>query len=325
MRPFELARPDSLAGAMAAVQAPGAMYVAGGTTIVDLVRAGAERPSRLVDINRIPGLVGVARTEGGFRIGALARMADVAADETVAAAMPAVVQSLRLAASTQIRNMASIGGNLLQRTRCPYFRKPDHGCNKRTPGSGCAAAEGDDKAAAIFGASGACRAVYPGDLAIALIAFDAELEIASAEGEMRLMPLADLHRLPGEAPHLDTTLAAGDLITALRIPASASARRSVYCKVRDRASYEFALVSVAAGLDVDGSGLIRDARLAAGGVGTVPWRLTEAEQALIGTEHGTQAWARAADLAVRDAVPGRQNAYKVDLLKRTLVAVLRNL
>jgi xanthine dehydrogenase YagS FAD-binding subunit len=305
---------DAIAAALA-----GGRYIAGGTTLIDLMREEVERPERLIDINRLP--LREIRPDGDrLVIGALARMADVAAHPGVVQAQPLIVEALLEGASPQLRNVASIGGNLLQRVRCPYFRTLDAPCNKRDPGSGCAAIDGINGGHAILGTSDHCVATHPSDLAVALVALDGVVLLRGPDGERRLR-VEDLYRLPGETPHLEHTLAPGELIVAVEVPHGAYAAGARYLKVRDRASYEFALVSIAAALEIE-DGVIRAARLAAGGVGTMPWRLRRCEDALIGERVGRTAWQAAADLATEGARPLSGNHFKVELLRRTVVRAL---
>jgi xanthine dehydrogenase YagS FAD-binding subunit len=318
MLPFVLEKARSAEEAIAAAAA-GARYIAGGTTLIDLMREEVERPERLIDINALP--LGGVRVEGNdLVIGALARMAEVAAHPDVQRLQPLIAESLIEGASPQLRNMASMGGNLLQRNRCPYFRMLDAACNKRTPGSGCAAIEGLNAGHAIFGTSSWCVATHPSDVAVALVALDATMRVRGPLGE-RSFPVEQLFRLPGDTPHLEHTLQPGELIIEIRVPGAAYARHARYLKVRDRASYEFALVSAAAALLVE-QGVIQQARLAAGGVGTVPWRLRECETALIGRRPDRQSFETAAKLAMRGAHPLHHNQYKLELLPRTIVRAL---
>jgi xanthine dehydrogenase YagS FAD-binding subunit len=317
MLPFTLEKASGVEQAIAAA-AGGGRYIAGGTTLVDLMREEVERPERLIDINALP--LGGVRVEGGaLVIGALARMAEVAAHPDVRRLWPLIAESLIEGASPQLRNMASIGGNLLQRVRCPYFRMLDAPCNKRTPGAGCAALDGLNAGHAILGTSDHCVATHPSDLAVALVALDATLRVRGPEGE-RSFPVEDLFRLPGDTPHLEHSLRPQELIVELRVPGGALGGGR-YLKVRDRASYEFALVSAAAALTVEG-GTIREARLAAGGVGTRPWRLRACEEALVGRAPERAVFAAAAEHAVQDARPLHHNHYKLDLLPRTIVRAL---
>ncbi|WP_026623372.1 xanthine dehydrogenase YagS FAD-binding subunit [Ensifer sp. WSM1721] len=318
MLPFVLEKPQSTEDAIAAA-ASGARYIAGGTTLVDLMREEVERPERLVDINKLP--LGGIRVEGeDLVIGALARMAMVAADPNVQRLQPLIAESLIEGASPQLRNMASMGGNLLQRVRCPYFRMLDAGCNKRTPGSGCAAIEGLNAGHAILGTSDHCIATHPSDVAVALVALDATMRVRGPKGE-RSFPVEELFRLPGDTPHLEHTLLPGELIMEIRVPGGSYGSRARYLKVRDRASYEFALVSAAVALSIEG-GVIRQARLAVGGVGTRPWRLRNCETALVGKRPQRQAFEDAAQLSTQGARPLHHNQFKVELLPRTIVRAL---
>lgn len=318
MYSFVLERPTTTADAIAAAAA-GARYIAGGTTLVDLMREEVERPERLIDINKLP--LGGIRVEGDHLvIGALARMADVAADENVKRLQPMVSESLIEGASPQLRNMASMGGNLLQRVRCPYFRMLDVGCNKRTAGSGCSALEGLNAGHAILGTSDHCVATHPSDVAVALVALDATMLVRGPQGE-RVFPIEELFKLPVDTPHLEHTLLPGELIIELRIPGGAAGQRSRYLKVRDRASYEFALVSAAVALVIE-NGVIGQARIAVGGVGTRPWRLRDCETALIGKVPDRQSFEDAAARSVEGARPLHHNHFKVELLPRTIVRAL---
>jgi xanthine dehydrogenase YagS FAD-binding subunit len=318
MRPLTYARAATVDDAIALVAAdPAAAFLAGGTTEVDLIRAGISPSDRLVDINDLP-LGGVEETAGGgLRIGALERMSDVARAPVVAERYPAIARALLLGASEQLRNMASMGGNLRQRTRCPYLRDGVSPCNKRDPGSGCAALEGFNRGHAILGTSEHCIATHPSDVAVALAAFDAGVETLGPDGA-RSIPFDDFFLLPGDSPHLEHPLRHGELIVAIALPPAPIARRSVYLKFRDRQSYEFALVSVAAALDVR-DGVVADARLALGGVGTKPWRARRAEVALIGGPADAAAFRRAALAELEAAAPRRHNAFKVELAARAAV------
>jgi xanthine dehydrogenase YagS FAD-binding subunit len=327
MEAFSYQRPSDTAAAIAALAAdPQAAFIAGGTELVNWMKEGIQSPRALVDINDLP-LAEIAAGEDHLRLGALARMSDVAAHPAVRRGWPAVVEALELAASPQLRNMASIGGNLLQRTRCPYFRAETAlPCNKRAPGSGCSALHGDHRGAAIFGWSQACVATHPSDVAVPLVALDARLRIRGPRGE-RLLALADLHRLPGEQPERETTLEHGELIIAIEVPVSAAARRSRYLKVRERCSYEFALVAAAAAIEMaqgDGGsgGRIREARLALGGVAAKPWRLPEAEERLRGAPLELASLRAAVDAGFGAPLPLAGNAWKVELAKRAAVRAL---
>ncbi|RZK48527.1 MAG: xanthine dehydrogenase family protein subunit M [Hymenobacter sp.] len=301
---------------------PTAAYLAGGTTLLDLMKANLAEPPQLIDINLLP-FKGIEQTKEGLRIGALERMSDVGEHPLVVQQYPAVSQSLLLAASPQLRNMASMGGNLLQRTRCGYFRDAAFPCNKRVPGSGCPALEGDNHNLAILGVSETCIAnAYPGDLAVALVALDAVLTLENAKGKQRRVPVTEFYLLPGKTPQRETVLEPGELIVAITIPAAVHAQRSAYVKVRERASYAYALASAAVGLDVQ-AGTIRSARVALGGVGAQPWRSREAEKVLVGQPATEATFRAAATAALRGAQPRRENAYKVELAQNTLVRALQ--
>ena len=300
---------------------PQSAYIAGGTTLLDLMKAGLEEHAQLVDINRLP-FTGIEQTTDGLRIGALERMSDVGEHALLVQQYPAVSESLLLAASPQLRNMASIGGNMLQRTRCGYFRDPAFPCNKRNPGSGCPALAGDSHNLAILGTSEACIATaYPGDLAVALAAFDAVLTLENAKGKQRRVSVTEFYLMPGKTPQRETVLEPGELIVAVTIPAAAHARRSTYLKVRERSSYAYALASAAVGLDVQ-AGTIRSARVALGGVGTKPWRSPEAEKVLTGAPATEATFRAAAVAALRGAQPRAENRFKVVLAQNTLVQAL---
>jgi len=318
MIPFTLEQVRTLEAAVRA-GADGGRYIAGGTTLVDLMREEVERPEHLVDINALP-LAAIRADGDALAIGALARMSDVAAHPEVRRHQPLIAEALVEGASPQLRNMASIGGNLLQRVRCPYFRMRDAACNKRDPGSGCAALHGINHGHAVLGTSGYCIATHPSDLAVALVALDATMRVVGPEGE-RSFAVEELYRLPGDTPHLEHTLRPGELIVEVQVPGGAHARRARYLKVRDRASYEFAVVSAAVALDLAGD-LVREARVAVGGVGTRPWRLRAVEAALAGRRAGRESFEAAAQLAAEGAAPREHNAYKVELLPRTIVRAL---
>ena len=295
-------------------------YVAGGTNQIDLMKVGISRPRHLVDIAGL-GLAGIEERGATIRIGALATNAAVADHPLVRRHAPLVSLCLMQGASGQIRNAATVGGNLLQRTRCPYFYDLGSRCNRRVAGQGCDAIGGMDRTNAVLGGSDACIAVHPSDMALAMVALDAQLNVLGAGGE-RSLPVVDLHRPPGDRPDLETTLAPDDLILSVDIPVRAGlAAHSAYHKVRDRRSYAFALVSVAAALEVKG-GVVQDARLAAGGVATTPLRLREAERALIGRPVLPEAFRDAAEAATRGAVPGRHNGFKTALLRGVMVRAL---
>ncbi|GIE90750.1 FAD binding domain-containing protein [Actinoplanes regularis] len=326
MRAFAYAAPATVAEAVDALVAlgPGAKFLAGGTNLYDLMRLEVETPPAVVDIHRLAGFEAID-TAGATELifGAGARMSDVADDPVVRAEYPALSESLRLAASQQLRNMATVGGNLLQRTRCGYFRGgSQYPCNKREPGSGCAARGGIDSGHAVLGVSDACIATYPGDWAVALLAFDATIDVAGPHGE-RSVAVAELHLEPGDTPQREHTLAADELILRIRVPVSRAGAGSTYLKIRPRESYAFALASAAAGLSLDPGGTVSDCRIALGGVATRPWRCTAAEQSLLGGRLTTDAARRAGEIAFADARPGRHNAFKIELGIRTVAEALR--
>ncbi|NML63670.1 xanthine dehydrogenase family protein subunit M [Hymenobacter sp. RP-2-7] len=294
-----------------------AAFIGGGTTLIDIMKSNIEQHSLLIDINRL-ALTGINDTAEGLRIGTLEHMSTVGEHPQVVQNYPAISESLLLSASPQLRNMATMGGNLLQKTRCGYYRDVAFPCNKRVPGSGCPAQTGDNRTLAIFGTSPSCIATNASDLAVALVALDARLTLENAKGQSRTLPLTEFYKLPGSTPNIETHLQPDELITAITVPAAGHARRSHYLKVRDRASYAYALVSAAVGLDVQG-GLIRSARVALGGVGTVPWRVPAVEKYLVGKPATEDTFRAAAALAVRDAAPREQNKFKVELAQRTLV------
>jgi len=322
MKPFDYQRAaDTSTAARAA--AKGAMMIAGGTNLLDLMKLQVLTPDSLIDITRL-GLDGIEPTkEGGLRIGALVTNSDLAADMAVRRSWPMLAQALLAGASGQLRNKATTGGNLLQRTRCYYFYDTAAPCNKRMPGSGCSAIGGATRLHAILGASAQCIATHPSDMAVAMLALDAAVEIEGVSGECRTLPLNDLYCLPGDTPHIETTLAPGDLITAVVLPPARPGRQT-YRKVRDRASYAFALVSVAARIDIVDT-RITAATLAFGGIAPRPWRDDAVEQALIGQPPTRATFETAADTLLAEAVPMDGNAFKVPLLRRTLIATLTTL
>ncbi|WP_433226777.1 FAD binding domain-containing protein [Microtetraspora malaysiensis] len=323
MIPFEYLRAGDPAEAVAAVAGrPGAAFLGGGTNLVDHMKLGVAGPDLLVDVSRLP-LDRVEEIAGGLRIGAAVRNSDLAAHPLVRERYPVLARALLSGASGQLRNVATTAGNLLQRTRCPYFQDVTTPCNKRVPGSGCSAAGGYTRYHAILGASEHCVATHPSDMAVAMVALDAVVAVLGPGGA-RTLPLADLYRLPGDAPQRDTVLEHGDLITAVELPHLPFARRSAYRKVRDRASFSFALVSVAAALDLDG-GLVRDVRLALGGVAHKPWRATRAEAELRGGPATEDAFRRAAEAELAAARPLPGNAFKVAMTRNAVVATLRAL
>ncbi len=317
MKAFTYERADSVeAAARAVAQRPGAKFIAGGTNLLDLMKLRVEAPVHLVDVNRLD-LARIEETaEGGLRVGTLVRNSDLAADARVRSRYPVLARALLAGASGQLRNKATTGGNLLQRTRCYYFYDPSKPCNKRTPGTGCSAIGGYTRNHAILGASEHCIATHPSDMAVAMRALDAKVETVDGAGQRRVIPIADFHRLPGDTPHVDTQLAQGELVTSVVLPPPPPGRQ-LYRKVRDRASYAFALVSVAAIVDVV-DGAIRGGRLAFGGVAHKPWRDLAAEQAL--ADAGADA---AADTLLQGARGQGDNDFKIPLLRRVLAGVLR--
>ena len=318
---FAYTRAGSVAeAARLAADDPLAAFIAGGTNLVDLMKVDVVRPTRLVDIARLPLAAIEDRPDGGLRLGALATNATTARDDRVAARYPLLAQAILAGASTQLRNVATNGGNVLQRTRCPYFYDPASPCNKRRPGTGCAAIDGENRLHAILGASDRCIATHPSDMAVALAALAAVVRVSGPDGD-RAIPFADLHRLPGTTPEVEHSLAPGEVITAIDLPAEGFARHFAYLKVRDRASYAFAIVSVAAALDLDG-GTIRAARLALGGVAPKPWRDEDAEALLVGRPATAEAFAAAADFVVRDAKGHRRNAFKIPLARNAIAKAL---
>ncbi|MGH9818886.1 MAG: FAD binding domain-containing protein [Pyrinomonadaceae bacterium] len=322
MQPFKFTQAaDAGTAIQAALANGGARFVAGGTNIIDLMKEGVENPSELIDVTRL-NLAQVRTTAGGISIGALAKNTDTANHPLVRRDYPLLTQAILAGASAQIRNMATNGGNLMQRTRCSYFYDVSMPCNKRAPGSGCGAMEGVNRTHAIFGWSDKCVAVHPSDMAVALAALDAVVNVQGAGGKSRAVPFADFHRLPGDSPEKDNTLERGELITSIDIPKNNFAGNSYYLKVRDRASYAFALVSVAAAIEL-GGGKIKQARLAMGGVAHKPWRAFEAEKYLMGKAATGENFAAAADLEMRDAKTLEHNKFKVELGRRSIVLALR--
>ena len=319
MKPFSYVRPADASAAIAAASASDARFLAGGTTLVDLMRLEVMTPSALVDLGRVP-LTAIAKQGDGLRIGAMASNSDVANHALVTERYPLLAQALLAGASQQVRNMASVGGNLLQRTRCPYFRDLGVPCNKRAPGSGCSALDGYTRSHAILGTSESCIATHPSDMCVALAALDAVVHTRGA-GRERAIPFGEFHTLPGDHPEIESALEPGELVTHIELPASPFAAHAHYVKVRDRAAFAFALASAAVGLDV-ADGKIRAARIALGGVATRPWRAAEAEQALIGQAPNRASFERAAAAAIVDPKPRRDNAFKVALAKRTIVRAL---
>jgi xanthine dehydrogenase YagS FAD-binding subunit len=314
-------RASNLNAAVGAVAAnPRAKFLAGGTNILDLMKEDVERPNELVDLTRLK-LTEIKAARGGVSIGALAKNADTANHPLIRQHYPLLTMAIVAGASGQLRNMATNGGNLLQRTRCQYFYDTAMPCNKREPGTGCGALEGLNRMHAILGWSEQCVATYPGDMANALYALDAVLRIRGASGRERRIPIDEFHRLPGDTPEKDTNIEHAELIVAIELPRSSFAKNAYYLKVRDRASYAFALVAVAAALELD-RGTIQQSRVVLGGVAHKPWRSGEAEAALSGKPASEESFRRAAEAALNDAKPLAQNAYKVELAKRAIVRAL---
>ncbi|HEY0749439.1 MAG TPA: xanthine dehydrogenase family protein subunit M [Steroidobacteraceae bacterium] len=329
MRPFVFERAADLPQAVKLGAATGqgetdapTQFLAGGTTLIDLMKLEVLRPQRVVDLGPVrASWTGIDFTPSGMRLGAFAKMSTVADDARVLSQFPVIAQSLQLAASAQIRNMATLGGNVLQRTRCPYYRDPSwSACNKRVPGSGCAAIKGFNRNHAVLGVDDTCISQYPGDFAIALIALDAQVELTGPEGSRRI-PFASLHAPVQSQPHIETTLKPGELIVAFQIPAGAWTRRSLYLKVRDRASYEFAIASAAVALALDGE-TVREARIGLGGMAYQPWRSQDAERMLVGRPLTESGAAAAAAAALKGAMSHGNNDYKPELARRTIVRAL---
>lgn len=321
METFAYGRAESADAAIAAlVSRPDATYLAGGTTLLDLMKLGVSAPGAVVDVTRLPAGQVSELEGGGLRLGALTRNSDVAEDARVRARYPFLAEAILSGASPQLRHMATTGGNLLQRTRCAYFRDVHSPCNKRDPGTGCSAMEGHHRSHAILGTSESCIATNASDMLVALVALDAVVVLRGAQGERRV-PLGAFYQLPGDTPHRETVLSHGELITAVDLPPLPFAEGSRYMKVRDRASYEFALTSAAVALDVR-AGSILAARVALGGVGTIPWRALEAEKVLAGAPATMETFERAAQAELAAARPRRDNRFKVELARRTLVRAL---
>jgi xanthine dehydrogenase YagS FAD-binding subunit len=323
VKQFEYARAADPAEAVALFDArPDTMYLGGGTNLVDLMRLGVAAPGTLVDVSRLP-LDRVEPDGGGLRVGAAVRNSDLAAHPLVREHYPMLARAVLAGASGQVRNMATVGGNLLQRTRCPYFQDVTKPCNKRRPGSGCPAIAGDHAGLAVLGHSDSCVATHPSDMAVALVALDARVHVVGPGGE-RVVPMPGLHRLPGADPQRDTRLEPGELITAVSLPAPPPGA-SGYRKVRERASFAFALVSIAAALDVAADGTVADCRIALGGVAHIPWRAFRAEQELRGALAGEESFRRAAEAELEQARPLPRNAYKVPLARNLIVRSLQEL
>jgi xanthine dehydrogenase YagS FAD-binding subunit len=324
MNPFRYERANDASSAVSMLaQVPTGAFLGGGTNLVDLMKLGVAQPDLLVDVAQLPYDRIELLPDGGVRIGAAVRNSELSADRTIRARYPMLAQAVLSGASGQLRNLATTGGNLMQRTRCVYFQDISKPCNKREPGSGCPAREGYHRNLAILGASEACIATHPSDMAVAMAALDAIVRVLGPNGE-RTIPLVNFHRLPGDEPQFDTVLEQGELITAVDLPPLPFATRSHYRKVRDRASYAFALVSVAAAIDVSG-GIVRDARIAFGGVAHVPWRAKRAESMLRGAPANEESFLRAADAELAEARPLRDNAFKVPLARSVLVRTLLDL
>jgi xanthine dehydrogenase YagS FAD-binding subunit len=323
MKTFDYVRPATIADAVAAASEPGAAYLAAGTNLLDLMKGGVTRPNRLVDITRLPGLDRIEiLPDGGIRIGALVRNADLAHDPDFARSYPAIAEALLSGASAQLRNAATVGGNLLQRTRCGYFYDVASACNKREPRAGCDAHGGENRLHAVLGWSDSCIATHPSDFCVPLVALDAVVEIEGRTGR-REVAVEALHRLPGDTPQRESALEPGDLIVALRLPREAEtfSAHARYLKVRERTSFAFAVVSAAAALRIE-QGTIRDARLALGGVAAKPWRARPAEEILAGSTPGDAAFRRAAEAALADAKPSGDNRFKIELAQRIIVRAL---
>jgi xanthine dehydrogenase YagS FAD-binding subunit len=321
MKQFQYVRPATQQAVLEAVGKPGSKIIAGGTNLVDLMKRGVTAPDKLVDINQLP-LKNVSVTKNGLRIGALALNSVVSENNLITKNQPLLAMALKAGASPQLRNMATVGGNMMQRTRCGYFYDTTMPCNKRAPGTGCGAMEGINRMHAIFGASPQCIAVHPSDMCVALAALDATVIIAGKKGERRL-PLSEFHRLPGDHPELDNSLAKDELIVGVEILDNNFAKNSYYLKIRDRQSYAFALVSVAAALEID-NGVIKNARLAMGGVAHKPWRLFDAEKSLIGKPATEENFAHAAQLAMQGAKSYGYNSFKLKLAPATITEALKH-
>jgi xanthine dehydrogenase YagS FAD-binding subunit len=318
---FQYARANDVADAVRLIAGdPNAKFVAGGTNLIDLMKMDVERPTKVIDITRLPLKQVEGTADGGLRIGALVRNTDLAYHPLVEQHCPVLASAVTAGASQQLRNMASTGGNLLQRTRCAYFYDTATACNKRQPGSGCSAIDGHNRMHAILGANDACIAVHPSDMCVALLMLEAKVHVTGPSGE-RVIPFAEFHRLPGDTPQRDTNLNAGEIITGVELPPKGFATNYTYLKIRDRLSYAFALVSVAVGLELDGD-TIREGRFALGGVAHKPWRAPQAEAALRGQKANAVTFARAADVLLRDAKGYAHNTFKIDLTRRCIVRAL---
>ena len=321
MRQFQYSRPATQQVVIDAINKPGTKIIAGGTNLVDLMKRGVTAPGKLIDINQLP-LKNIAPIKGGLHIGALALNSVVSENKLVVEQQPLLSMALKAGASPQLRNMATVGGNIMQRTRCAYFYDTTMPCNKREPGSGCGAIGGYNRMHAIFGASDKCIAVHPSDMCVALAALDATVIVQGKKGTRRI-PFVDFHRLPGDQPELDNNLAPGELILGVDIPDNNFAKNTYYLKIRDRQSYAFALVSVAAALELDGN-IIRNARLAMGGVAHKPWRLTDAEKSLIGKTISIENFQNAAQIAMQGAKAYGSNDFKLKLAPATITEALKH-
>ncbi|WP_179412215.1 FAD binding domain-containing protein [Mucilaginibacter sp. E4BP6] len=320
MEPFRFVKAQDNLAAIRAAGINQAKFIAGGTNMLDLMKLNIETPKQVVDINKLSLYKIEELQNGGIRIGALVKNSDLSYNPYIIKNFPVLSEALLSGASPQLRNMATTGGNLMQRTRCPYFYNTDFACNKRVPGSGCAAITGYNRMNAILGTSDKCIATHPSDMCVAMAALGAIIHVQGPKGS-RAIPFADFHLLPGQTPHIEHNLKQDELITHVEIPALPFAVKSYYLKVRDRASYEFALASAAVALDIQ-NGTINGARVALGGVGTKPWRSLEAERALIGAPANAQTYRTAANAALAEAKPHKDNAFKIELAKRTLVRAL---
>jgi xanthine dehydrogenase YagS FAD-binding subunit len=320
MEPFKFVRVQDNQAAIRSAVIDQSKFIAGGTNMLDLMKLNIETPKQVIDINKLQLYKIEELQNGGIRIGALVKNSDLAYHPFIIKNFPVLSEALLSGASPQLRNMASVGGNLMQRTRCPYFYNTDFACNKRLPGSGCAAINGYNRNNAVLGTSDKCIATHPSDMCVAMSALGVVIHVQGAKG-VRTIPFSDFHLLPGQTPHIEHALKPGELITHVEIPALPFAARSHYLKVRDRASYEFALTSAAVALDIQG-GTIKGARIAMGGVGTKPWRSLAAEKALVGSAANEQTYRAAANAAMAEAKPYKDNAFKIELAKRTLVRAL---
>jgi xanthine dehydrogenase YagS FAD-binding subunit len=320
MEPFRYIRAQDNQSAIRAAGINNAKFIAGGTNMLDLMKLNIETPKQVVDINKLSLYKIEQLQNGGIRIGALVKNSDLAYDPLIIKNYPVLSEALLSGASPQLRNMATTGGNLMQRTRCPYFYSTDFACNKRVPGSGCAAITGYNRMNAVLGTSAQCIATHPSDMCVAMTALGALIHVEGSQGS-RTIPFSEFHLLPGQTPQLEHNLKQDELITYVELPPLPFASKSHYLKVRDRASYEFALTSAAVALDIQ-NGIIKDARIALGGVGTKPWRSAEAEKTLIGSTANEDSYQKAAGAAMASAIPNKHNAYKIELAKRTLVRAL---